>query len=84
MCIRDRFQSHLLDTTIFQTKSLDVLSEFALLVSCVSCSANSAELSRESEKMSHKKTAFLAELPDRHDAIACISSAYKWMPTQLS
>ena len=48
------FQSHLPDTTIFQTKSLDVLSEFALLVSCVTCSAYSAELSRESEKMSQQ------------------------------
>ena len=48
------FQSHLLDFTIFQTKSLDVLSEFALLVSYVTCSAYSAELLRESEKMSQQ------------------------------
>ena len=49
------FQSHLINTTIFQTKSFDVLSEFALLVSCPTCSAYSAELLRESEKMSQQK-----------------------------
>ena len=38
----ETFQSHLIDTTIFQTKSFNVLSEFALLVSCATCSASSA------------------------------------------
>ena len=48
-------ESHLIDTTIFQTKSFDVLSEFALLVSSATCSAYSAVLSHESEKMSLQK-----------------------------
>ena len=51
----ETFQSHLIDTTNFQTKSFDVLSEFALLVSCVTCSPYSAVLSSESEKMSEQK-----------------------------
>ena len=50
----ETFQSQLIDTTIFQTKSFDVLSEFALLVSCTPCSAYSAVLSCESEKMSQR------------------------------
>ena len=41
------FSSHLIDTTIFQTKSFDVLSEFALLVSIATYSAYFALLSRE-------------------------------------
>ena len=45
------FQSHLPDTTIFQTNSFDLLSEFALLVSYTTCSAYSSALSSESEKM---------------------------------
>ena len=48
------FQSHLPDTTIFQTNSFDLLSEFALLVSYTTCSAYSSALSRESEKMSQQ------------------------------
>ena len=47
--MEETFQSHLIDTSIFQTKSFDVLSEFALLVSCATCSAYSAVLLRESE-----------------------------------
>ena len=49
------FQSQLIDTTIFQTKSFDVLSEFALLVASATCSAYPAVLSCESEKMSQQK-----------------------------
>ena len=45
------FQSHIIDSTIFQTNSFDVLSEFALLVSSTTCSAYSSVLSNESEKM---------------------------------
>ena len=48
------FQSHLPDTTIFQTNSFDLLSEFALLVSYTTCSAYSSALLRESEKMSQQ------------------------------
>ena len=48
------FQSHLPDTTIIQTNSFDLLSEFALLVSYTTCSAYSSALSRESEKMSQQ------------------------------
>ena len=44
------FQSHIIDSTIFQTNSFDFLSEFALLVSCTTCSAYSSALSSESEK----------------------------------
>ena len=43
----EMFSSHLIDTTIFQTKSFDVLSEFALLVSISTYSAYFALLSRE-------------------------------------
>ena len=50
----ETFQSHIIDSTIFQTNSLDVLSEFALLVSYTTCSAYSSALSRESEKMSQQ------------------------------
>ena len=39
----ETFQSHIIDSTIFQTNSFDVLSEFALLVSCTTCSAYSAD-----------------------------------------
>ena len=52
--MEDRFQSHIIDSTIFQTNSFDVLSEFALLVSYTTCSAYSAELSSESEKTFQK------------------------------
>ena len=45
--MEETFQSHLIDTTIFQTKSFDVLSEFALLVSIATYSAYFALLSRE-------------------------------------
>ena len=41
--------------SIFQTNLFDVLSEFALLVSCTTCSAYSSALSSESEKTSHQK-----------------------------
>ena len=44
------FQSHIIDSTIIQTNSFDFLSEFALLVSCTTCSAYSSALSSESEK----------------------------------
>ena len=44
------FQYHIIDFTIFQTNSFDFLSEFALLVSCTTCSAYSSALSSESEK----------------------------------
>ena len=54
--MEETFQSHLIDTTIFQTKSFDVLSEFALLISCATCSAYSAVLLHESEKMSQQNT----------------------------
>ena len=50
----ETFQSHIIDSTIFQTNSFDVLSEFALLISCTTCSAYSDSLSRESEKMSQQ------------------------------
>ena len=46
----ETFQSHIIDSTIFQTNSFDVLSEFALLVSCTTCSAYSSALLSESEK----------------------------------
>ena len=48
------FQSQLIDTTIFQTKSFDVLSEFALLVSCTTYTAYSAVLLSVSEEMFKK------------------------------
>ena len=48
------FESHIIDSTIFQTNSFDFLSEFAQLISCSTCSAYSDELSRESEKMSQQ------------------------------
>ena len=51
----ETFQSHIIDSTIFQTNSFDVLSEFALLVSCTTCSAYSAVLSSESEKTFQQK-----------------------------
>ena len=47
--MEETFQSHLIDATIFQTKSFDFLSEFALLVSITTCSAYSAALSSGSE-----------------------------------
>ena len=47
----ETFQSDIIDSTIFQTNSFDVLSEFALLVSSTTCSAYSSVLSNESEKM---------------------------------
>jgi len=73
----ETFQSHIIDSTIFQTNSFDVLSEFAWLVSCTTCSVYSAMLSSESEKIFQQKleTALLIVLPDRHNAMACISSA---------
>ena len=52
--MEDRFQSHIIYSTIFQTNSFDVLSEFALLVSYTTCSAYSSALLRESEKMSQR------------------------------
>ena len=58
--MEETFQSHLIDTTIFQTKSFDVLSEFALLISCATCSAYSSV--RESEKMSQQKRKYLYHL----------------------
>ena len=88
--MEETFQSHLIDTTIFQTKLFDVMSEFALLVSCATCSAYSAVLSRESEKIYQQKKqifisskwiwiiqifALLAVLPDQHNRIVCLSSA---------
>ena len=51
----ETFQPHLIDTTIFQIKSFDVLYEFALLISYATCSAYSAVLTCESEKMSQQK-----------------------------
>ena len=51
----ETFQSHIIDFKIFQTNSFDVLSEFALLVSCTTCSAYSAVLSSESEKTFQQK-----------------------------
>ena len=39
----------------FSNKIFDVLSEFALLISYATCSAYSAVLSHESEKMSQQK-----------------------------
>ena len=48
--MEERFQSHIIDSTTFQTNSFDVLSEFALLVSYTTCSAYSSALSSESEK----------------------------------
>ena len=51
----ETFQSHIIDSTIFQTNSFDVLSEFALLISCTTCSAYSAALSSESEKTFQQK-----------------------------
>ena len=48
--MEETLQSHLIDTTIFQAKSFDVLSEFALIVSYATCSAYSAVLLHESEK----------------------------------
>ena len=48
------FQTHIIDSTIFQTNSFDFLSEFAQLISCSTCSAYSGELSRESGKMSQQ------------------------------
>ena len=44
-------ESHFIDATIFQTKSFDVLSEFALLVYCATCLACSAVLLQKSEKI---------------------------------
>ena len=44
------FQFHIIDSTIFQTNSFDVLSEFALVVSYTTCSAYSSAQSNESEK----------------------------------
>ena len=58
--MEETFQSHLINTTIFQTKSFDVLSEFALLISCATCSAYSSV--RESEKMSQQKRKYLYHL----------------------
>ena len=52
--MEEPFFYHLIVSTIFQTKSFDVLSEFALIVSCATCSAYSAVLSCESEKMSQQ------------------------------
>jgi len=49
--MEEKFQCHLINT-----KSFDVLSEFALLVSCATCSAYSAVLLHESEKMSQQNT----------------------------
>ena len=48
----ETFQPHLIDTTIFQTKSFDILSEFALLISYATCLIYSAVLLCESEKVS--------------------------------
>ena len=56
--MEETLQSHLIVTTIFQTKSFDGLSEFAVLVSCATCSAYSAVLSCELEKMAPKKYSF--------------------------
>ena len=53
--MEETFQSHLINTTIFQIKSFDVLSGYALLVSCPTCSAYSAVLLCESEKVSQQK-----------------------------
>ena len=39
----------------FSNQIIDVLSEFALLVSCTKCSVYSATLSSESEKMFQQK-----------------------------
>ena len=44
------FQSHIIDSTIFQINSFDFLYEFALLVFSITCSAYSSALSSESEK----------------------------------
>jgi len=51
----ETFQSHIIDSTILQTNSFDVLSEFALLVYCTTCLAYSAALSSESEKIFQQK-----------------------------
>ena len=53
--MEETFQSHLIDISIFQTKSFDGLSEFALLVASATCSAYPSVLSCESEKMSQQK-----------------------------
>ena len=53
--MEETFQSLLIVTTNFQTRSFDVLPEFAVLVSFAKCSAYSAVLSHESEKMSQQK-----------------------------
>ena len=55
----ETFQSHIIDSTIFQTNSFDVLSEFALLISCATSSAYFAVLSHESDKMSKQKRKIL-------------------------
>ena len=60
--MEERFQSHIIDSTTFQTNSFDVLSEFALLVSYATCSAYSALLSGESEYMSQQKRKYLFHL----------------------
>ena len=52
--MEETFQSHIIDSTIFQTNSFDVVSEFALLVSYTTCSAYSSALLHDSEKMSQQ------------------------------
>ena len=54
--MEETFQSHLINTTIFQTKSYNVLSEFALLVSCATCSAYSAVLSLDIHPLTNHGT----------------------------
>ena len=77
----------------------DKWSDMTFIISYATCSAYSAVLLHESEKMSQQKkkisisskwiwiiwnfflkrtTALLALLPNFHDAIACISSVYKF------
>ena len=53
--MEETFKSHLINATIFKTKSFNFLSEFTLLFSCATCLANSAVLLCESEKVSQQK-----------------------------